>query len=44
MNTSRLHQPFQHNLAPDSAEISRFFGALFRYADEGTFVSLRVFH
>jgi len=32
------------SLAPDTAELSRFFGALFRYADEGTFVSLRAFH
>lgn len=31
-------------LAPDTAELARFYDALFRYADEGTYVSLRAFH
>jgi len=31
------------NLQVDQAQISRFMSALFRYADEGTFISLRTF-
>jgi len=31
------------NLAADSEQIAKFVDALFRYADEGSFVSLRAF-